>query len=451
MAKFLVKTPTTERSSDSEQEILEWFLAGTCHPGNFVYLDEQKTWITLAELPTIAAYFSDKPTAVLEKCAVHVMHAGREPRHSGPYSLSQLKERFASGEFCGQSWIFVDGDKEWRQVMNVKILKDLLPALPVSEPAPSVQQPTRQPTGSVPRPVESGEYEDRDEVTNAVSVLGLDMKVASPPAPALVLDLAPAAPALELAPPLEVAPAPIPAPTPVPTPSPPPPTPAQVKVPPPPTFQPAPKVAIAADSKLDRDQGSYDGITAEIPADPIWLIKKNESENVMGPFRFLEVMKFLQEGKISKNDKISKLGSNRYCKILQQYEFNVQYTLETVVEGGVEKQKILIRRRHPRVPYMADIQVTRGGAMTLATCVNISAGGVLAEASKVDFALGEMVEIKILPGLINRTIVCKALVIGKIPKMPPGFAFKFEELKREDKEAIEYFVQAGLKKETLRV
>ena len=41
----------------------------------------------------------------------------------------------------------------------------------------------------------------------------------------------------------------------------------------------------------------------------------------------------------------------------------------------------------------------------------------------------------------------KALIIGKIPKIPPGYALKFEDLKKEDKEAIEFFVQESLKRE----
>ena len=81
-------------------------------------------------------------------------------------------------------------------------------------------------------------------------------------------------------------------------------------------------------------------------------------------FRFLDVMKFLEEGRINKIDKISRIGTNRFVKIQQQYEFNVKYSIESVVEHGVEKQKILIKRRHPRVPYFTGVQVlTKGGMM----------------------------------------------------------------------------------------
>ncbi|RYZ98987.1 MAG: PilZ domain-containing protein, partial [Proteobacteria bacterium] len=100
-----------------------------------------------------------------------------------------------------------------------------------------------------------------------------------------------------------------------------------------------------------------------------------------------------------------------------------------------------------RVAYMTGVQVlSRHGALT-GTCINISAGGILVEMSKAELVLGDIIEVKILPGLINRSIACKAQVIGKIPKIPPGFALKFEDLKNEDKEAIEFFVQEMLKRE----
>jgi len=158
-------------------------------------------------------------------------------------------------------------------------------------------------------------------------------------------------------------------------------------------------------------------------------------------------VKYLEEGRLTKNDKISRVGANRFVKIAQQYEFNVKYSVETVVEGGLEKQKIFIRRRHPRVPYITGIQVMSKHGLLPGTCVNISAGGILMEMPKAEFNLGEILELKILPGLIQKTISCKSLVIGRIPKIPPGYALKFEDLKPEDKEIIEHYVTESLKRE----
>ncbi len=69
------------------------------------------------------------------------------------------------------------------------------------------------------------------------------------------------------------------------------------------------------------------------------------------------------------------------------------------------------------------------------------------EVPKAEFNLGEIIEVKILPGHITKPISCKALIIGKIPKAPPGYALKFEDLKPEDKEAIEFYVQETLKRD----
>ena len=166
-----------------------------------------------------------------------------------------------------------------------------------------------------------------------------------------------------------------------------------------------------------------------------------------GPYGFQQVIDMLQTRQLTKEDKISKQGTNRFCKISQQYEFNVKFTAESVVEDGVERKKILIKRRHPRVAYLTEVHVMKVGRKWLGTCVNISAGGILIESPDLDVALGEKVQVEILPGAIERKITLEALVIGKIPKKPPGFALRFLNLSVEDKEAIEYFVIGALKKE----
>jgi hypothetical protein len=226
------------------------------------------------------------------------------------------------------------------------------------------------------------------------------------------------------------------------------PTPIAAKPAAPPSAPPSAPPTAAAVKPADADTGSFDGITAQIPTDPIWLVKQATSETVSGPFRFLDVMKFLGEGRLTKNDKISKVGTNRFVKIQQQYEFNVKYAVETVVENGVERQKILIKRRHPRVAYFTEVQVQSKQGVLAANCVNISAGGILLENATAELNLGDVIEVKLLPGMIDRSISCKSLVIGKIPKMPPAYALKFEDLKQEDKEAIEFYVQETLKRES---
>jgi hypothetical protein len=55
-----------------------------------------------------------------------------------------------------------------------------------------------------------------------------------------------------------------------------------------------------------------------------------------------------------------------------------------------------------------------------------------------------------LPALLQQAISCDTLVIGKVPKIPPGYALKFKDLKVSDKEVIDFFVQEALKKEQQR-
>ncbi len=415
--RYLLRKPTGDLLAENEQGIQDWFQKGQCKPGDLLYDFSQKTWSRVGGLPALASAFGPKPSAIPEKRLVYYMAPGPVPVCQGPFSTKEIQQKIQAKEICENSWVFVDGDKEWRQVRQVKVLLDMLTALPIDEPPVIENSPslvTTEPSNpSISLVIESAEQagENREEVTMAISNLGLSLKTdhTTPPTAAVP-------------PPLNRAGVPPPA------------------VPPRISYAPV-------GSDKDQEQGSFDGITAEIPIDPIWLIKRASSEAVSGPFRFLEVIKFLQEGSLNKNDKISKVGTNRFVKIQQQYEFNVNYSVETVVEHGVERQKILIKRRHPRVPYFTGVQVMGKQGLLVGNCVNISAGGILMEIPKADFNLGDVLEIKILPGMITRSINCRSLVIGKIPKIPPGFALKFEDLKLEDKEAIEFYVQETLKRE----
>ncbi len=394
----------------------------------------------------MAAFFADRPSHAPERRVIYFLAPGAAANMpQGPFTAKEIQQRAQLREICASTWVFVDGDKEWRQVKNVKVLNDMLPPLPVDHPTapmpaaestPPPFMPAPQPevtdqpsisleisTGSTPAPstgVPAAEPvpEEREEITMAMDMMGLNLhsdKAVPPPAPPKALK--PGMP-------------------PVPTPKAAAPEPARITM-----------ADHSAGAKAKEHGEGFDGITAEIPMDPIWLVKQANSEQVSGPFRFLEVIQFLEEGKLTKNDKISRSGTKAFTKIQQQYEFNVKYSVESVIENGQERQKILIRRRHPRIPYMTGVQIVGKVGPLAGTCVNISAGGILMEAPKAEFNLGEIIEIKILPGLITKPISCRALIIGKIPKIPPGYALKFEDLKQEDKETIEFFVQETLKRE----
>lgn len=455
--RFLLRRATGDLRGEVEQEVRDWLLKGLGKAGDFLFDAASAKWTRLGEHPAVSSVFS-RPSLSIERRVIYFVPPGEGmPVPQGPFSIKEIQQKLQARDLSESTWVFVEGDKEWRQVKAVKALLVMLPVLPTDPPemeAASAQAAIESPEGlpvdslnkqtnpSIVIDLEttgdhapSGTHEfEREDRTLAISALGLNTGGPAVPPPGLKpLPKAPSAPVPPPpAPPTPVAAAPAaPPPLAAPVPAVPPATPATVKT-------AAPK---------DKDTGSFDGITAEIPTDPIWLVKPANTEAVSGPFRFLEVMKFLEEGKITKNDKISRVGANRFVRIQQQYEFNVKYSIETVVEGGVEKQKIFIRRRHPRVPYITGIQVMSRHGLLPGTCVNISAGGILMEMPKAEFNLGDIVELKILPGLIPRAISCKSLVIGRIPKIPPGFALKFEDLKQEDKEAIEHFVAEALKRE----
>jgi hypothetical protein len=451
--RFVIRKATGDVEFASEQEILDQLNRGQARAGDFLFDRTGAAWSRLGEHPLSEKMFAEKPPQPPERRLVYIRSPGNEGLIVGPFSLKELKAR--ARDYCGLHWVWVDGDKEWRQWKTVKPLADLLVVVPVEPPAASADSSLlpAEPSAlelkensnpsiilegeesssiaSTKKTLSSGAIADephieREEATLAISTLGLAMKeemtapnLRRPPPPIPTIKTAPEP---KVAAPLPVLELPE----------------AQTK-----DQSPGPVDSVAAKALEE----SFDGITAELSNDPVWLVKMGNSDAVAGPFRFLEVVKFLEQGKINKNDKISRSGSNRFVKILQQYEFNVKFSVEQVMEKGVERQKIFIRRRHPRVPYITDLQILSKHGQQVGSCVNISAGGILIEVPKTDFNLGEIIEVKVLPALIPRSVSCRAQIIGKVPKIPPGYALKFEDLKAEDKEAIEHFIQDYLRRE----
>jgi hypothetical protein len=539
--KFLLRRSTGDLAVAAEAELQDWLKTGQCRAADFLYEFAARKWTRAGDHPALAPLFADKPVGVPDRRVIYFLApGGTGSAPLGPFSTKEILARAQALEICASTWVFVEGDKEWRQVRNVKILNDMMPALPAGHPAmpteseaPPAEPLAPPPFSLVPAPGASASSLSLD--SGSVSLPPLEPEPEQPSMPSIKLDLSSAMALGETPPPIPPPPAAVPPPIFAPAPASvlaeaPPPFSAEHDEPliereestlaidvmglnlhsdnfaPPPSAAPVapsapppkpskslpsapPKVppmsTSAGDFSIDLGSGStappaaatpatppkrpgappiappsaaagaftaskddhFDGIVAEIPMDPIWLVKQAIGDAVSGPFRFLEVIKFLEEGKLNKNDKIARTGNKAFTKIGQQYEFNVKFSLENVIENGQEVQKILIRRRHPRVPYITGVQVVSKHGLQAGQCINISAGGILMEVPKAEFNLGEIIEVKILPGLIKKSISSKSLIIGKIPKIPPGYALKFEDLKPEDKEAIEHYVQETLKRE----
>ena len=102
--------------------ILDWLKQGHCGAGDFVYVEANGAWSPVCELPGIQPLFAAKPGVKLEKPVITVFKLGYgKSLQQGPFTLSTVFDMLARGDLCASSWIFIDGDKEWRQVKNVKV------------------------------------------------------------------------------------------------------------------------------------------------------------------------------------------------------------------------------------------------------------------------------------------------------------------------------------------
>lgn len=197
------------------------------------------------------------------------------------------------------------------------------------------------------------------------------------------------------------------------------------------------------------EEKEYDGLTVEIPKGPVWLLKRDGEEEMHGPFNFFQVREFLKDGTFSPNDKISRQGTNRFNRLANQYEFNVEYSVENEYSEKGETIRIYIRRRHPRADYIADIRLTaNSGTAYVGRCVNISAGGILAEVPELEnVEINDAFALKIFPAAISRELMATVKVTNVIAKSPRAVSLQFDNISEETKLEIENFVRKALRKE----
>lgn len=186
----------------------------------------------------------------------------------------------------------------------------------------------------------------------------------------------------------------------------------------------------------------------EVVNDPIWVLpeevtgKKGEPE----PTRYLDIVRLLQEGKLTKKAPIRKVWDKNWQKIADVYEFNAQTVRKVVDVGGLRVEKIFIQRQNPRAAYFSPVQITFGEKEIRGTCTSISLGGCFIEMNIKEINLHDMMRLKFMAGAIPLEFEVDAESVFILPKKPQGIGFKFHGLEEEPAEEIKDFVERYISK-----
>lgn len=186
----------------------------------------------------------------------------------------------------------------------------------------------------------------------------------------------------------------------------------------------------------------------EIANDPIWILpaevtgKPGEPE----PMRYLDVLKLVQDGKISKKDPIKKVWDKQWSKLQDIYEFNATTIRKIVDVGGLKVEKIFVQRQYARAAYFAPVQMKAPGKDLRGTCTSISVGGCFVESSVANVQVKEVMSLKFVAGAIPLEFEVNAEVVCVLPKRPQGIGFKFVGLDPKVVDEIKSFVERYAKK-----
>jgi len=160
----------------------------------------------------------------------------------------------------------------------------------------------------------------------------------------------------------------------------------------------------------------------------------------------LEILKLVQDGKISKKDKIKKIWDKQWSEIQDIYEFNTTTIRKVVDIGGLKVEKIFVQRQYARAAYFSPVQMKGEGIEFRGTCTSISLGGCFVESSVADIQVKDKLMLKFMPGAIPLEFEVEAEVVCILPKRPQGIGLKFIGLEPKISEEIKNFVDRFAKK-----
>lgn len=176
-----------------------------------------------------------------------------------------------------------------------------------------------------------------------------------------------------------------------------------------------------------------------ISNDPIWFVKKYDEEEVNGPFRYLEVIRMLQNQQIDEQDQVKKTGWV-WKTVNEVQEFRPSF-IRHIMEKDVNAQEVLVKRQHPRSSYMSPAIIRYNGIELKGTCTTISIGGCFVEVRNLShLKIGETVDLEILPGEVPLPIHAQARVASIIERQPKGVGLEFTQINSSLQEKIEEFV-----------
>lgn len=181
--------------------------------------------------------------------------------------------------------------------------------------------------------------------------------------------------------------------------------------------------------------------TAPIAQETEWFVLKDN--NKYGPFKYLELIKMLQERKLYEYDFLWQSQMPHWRRVSEIEDFQVGRIQQLVASDAPEVKSAFFRRRYQRASYGASLVIHNSKSVWKGHSLEIGPGGagIIVEGASFDIGQSLFLHFKAGDGVPPFNAICtvigKAVVSGNMPSVRYGV--KFTTISQSIQHAIMFY------------
>lgn len=209
---------------------------------------------------------------------------------------------------------------------------------------------------------------------------------------------------------------------------------------PPPKNPPAGETLVAKTSQAKEFVGEVFSQEFSVSNEPIWFLYREHAK--YGPYRYLEVVHFLQKNETSRDDFVWKPGFDDWRRVRSCAEFSEDMLKKLAEVKNIHSDKVFLQRKFPRVPYQSEVILHDEHQVSFGEVTSLSEGGAFIQVPKASLERGDRIKVHFTKGDLATPFNCIAEVTQVSKGDKPGYNVKFIYIEEDDRENISGFAKA---------
>lgn len=206
----------------------------------------------------------------------------------------------------------------------------------------------------------------------------------------------------------------------------------------PPPIDPPPGITVATKPMKEFSSEEFSG-NLGISNEPIWFVYREK--NKFGPYRYLDLVRLLQQNNCSPDDFVWKPSMSDWQRIRQTPEFSEDVLKKMASMKAFSVEKVFLKRRFPRIPYDAEVILHDEHRVQFGSAKSLSEGGAFIALEKLGHSKGDRLKLHFTIGDLGDPFNCIAEITQVSKKPPQGYNVKFIYLEDGDRKRISKYAK----------